>query len=220
MFAFAQLKPEQVQALLEPSAQRLRESYIVILTLLHDLLGRYSSVGNATVFLEAQEVTHLLYEALVKIRPLIPFSPPAIIRTRRSGLRFRQESALLIIEGNTYPVNGTTSQLMAKLRATLDFRVYTGQEGYESNGDELESLAITINEMASTNVKSAQMLRYLCEGAKSRSKETNRGVDSFLDALLGEYDLLRGPGSPGRVSPQSKKRKTGPQVAKHTRLRA
>jgi hypothetical protein len=220
MFAFAQLKPEQVQALLEPSAQRLRESYIVILTLLHDLLGRYSSVGNATVFLEAQEVTHLLYEALVKIRPLIPFSPPAIIRTRRSGLRFRQESALLIIDDNSYPVNDTTGQLMAKLRATLDFRVYTGQERNESIDDELESLAKTINEMASTNVKNAQMLRYLCEGAKDLSKETIRAVDNFLDALLGEYDLLRAPGSSDRVSPQTDKGKARPQVAKHARLRA
>lgn len=215
MFAFAQLKPEQVQALLEPSAQRLRESYIVILTLLHDLLGRYSSVGNATVFLDAEEVTHLLFEALLKIRPLMTFSPTAVIRTR-SNLRFDLET----IEGNRYPVTDTTGQLMAKLRATLDFRVYTGQERNESISDELGCLAKTVNEMASTNVKNAQMLRYLCEGASGLSKESNGAVDNFLDALLGEYDLLRAPGSSDRASPKTNKRKARSQVAKHPRLRA
>lgn len=125
----------------------------------------------------------------------------------------------MIIEDNKYPVNDTTGQLMAKLRATLDFRVYTVQERNESI-DDVESLAKTINEMASTNVKNAQMLRYLCEGANDLSRETNRAVDTFLDALLDEYDLLRAPGSSDRVSPQTNKGKARSQVAKHARLRA
>lgn len=65
--AFTRLVPEQIQTLFDETGQPLRLAYIEILTLLQDLLGKYSSRGNLTVFRNSTEAEALIYKALSKI---------------------------------------------------------------------------------------------------------------------------------------------------------
>ena len=65
--AFTRLVPEQIQTLFDELGRPLRLAYIEILTLLQDLLGRYSSRGNLTVFRNSTEAEALIYQALSKI---------------------------------------------------------------------------------------------------------------------------------------------------------
>jgi len=65
---FKRLYPEQIESLFNEYGHALRLDYIDVLTLLQDLLGRYSSKGNATVFSHPAEAQSLLSEALSKVR--------------------------------------------------------------------------------------------------------------------------------------------------------
>lgn len=221
---FARLKRTEVQALFEPSAQVLRENYISILTLLQDLLGRYSSLGNATVFHEGQEVIHLLYDALATIRASISeeenFSRFALKRITASSLPSNKEWDLLIIEGTTYHFKNATSRFIKKLEDELSSLDYSNkQKRRNCTKDQLESSARTLNEAASANIGSAQMLQYLCESSKDLTKKPTKAVDNFLDALLSEYNLLRSPSSSDLGSPKSSREKVLPRGHKHASVR-
>jgi len=70
--AFRRLIPEQVEGLFDEPAQSLRLNYIEVLTILQDILGRYSSAGNATVFNNSSEAESLVYASLGRIRTFVP----------------------------------------------------------------------------------------------------------------------------------------------------
>lgn len=217
---FARLNRTEVQALSEPSTQVLRENYISILTLLQDLLGRYSSIGNATVFLDGQEVIHLLYDALAKLRAFFsdgdPSSRLAIKRITASTLPPNRELDLLTIAGWTYRFN---PRVIEKLQDELNSIDYANErKPRNTSKDHLDSLARKLNEAASANIRSAQTLQYLC-GSKDLSKKATGEVDNFLDALLSEYNLLRSPSSSDLSSPKSTREKVHPQATKHASLR-
>jgi hypothetical protein len=174
---FERLKGNQIEALLDPSAESLRESYLNILTLLHDLLGRYSSGGNATVIRETRDVDHLLSKALLNIRAFIhetrnSYLPIASPLTLQSN----QERALVIIEGRTYHLSPSTGRLIAKWTDRLYLPGYWNESQIsKSVKDELGGLARTMSETASSNIKSAQTLKYLSESAKDLSRKTSKG---------------------------------------------
>jgi hypothetical protein len=224
---FDRLKGNQIEALLVPSAESLRENYLRILTLLHDLLGRYSSAGNPTVILEARDLDHLLSKALLNIRSYVDETRdyhPQIASAReiaspRAPLRADKGSALVIIEGVTYRRSPSTRRLITRFRKRLDLSVFRSESTIRKAAtDDLGGLARAISETAWSNIKSAQVLKYLSEGAKDLSRTTSKAVDNFIDSLLDEYNALRSS-SLASTQLKEKRQEAPPQVARQARLR-
>jgi hypothetical protein len=214
---FIPLKPNEVKALFEPYAEMLRESYLDILTLLRDLLSRYSSQGYTTSYLDAQEVTHLLYESLRNIRKLLPegmnLSTQFIRRKRRYNLSPGRQ--FLIIGTNMYRSSDSTNRLMEELDNEINHLITgSNQKNKVSSQAELRTLARRVEQIAVTNIKNAETLKYLYESTKGKSKDAAKGVNAFLDALLDEYELLRNPDS-SRIS-QEPEKKVRSRVTKHS----
>jgi hypothetical protein len=221
---FIRLKPNDAQALLKPAAEVLRESYLDILTLLQDLLGRYSSAGNETVFLQVQDVTHLLYESLKRIKTFIPevkWATDCSVRVDRvDWSHSSKEKELLVIGSRTkYHLSKSSDELIGEMGNLLLLWLQDNIQHKADRKADIESLATIVHETSLANIRNAEQLKYLCsEPTKELSDDAIKGVDSFLDDLRREYDLLRNPNVLDSNTPPTNKKKTRSQAAKQSRL--
>jgi hypothetical protein len=90
---FKRLISEQLELVFNASATSLRLAYIDVLALLQDLLGGYSTVGNATVFREPEHAERLVYDALRELRAF-KFSRGR--RTSKLGLNVNASSVRIV----------------------------------------------------------------------------------------------------------------------------